>query len=52
MDIAIVTGSMGLVGTESVHFLTASGLKVIGVDNNMRREFFGDDASNELNRKV
>ena len=52
MDIAIVTGSMGLVGTESVHFLTASGLKVIGVDNNMRREFLGDDASNESNRKV
>ena len=52
MDIAIVTGSLGLVGSESVRFLTASGLKVIGVDNDMRREFFGDDASTKWNCKV
>ena len=52
MDIAIVTGSLGLVGAESVRFLTVSGLKVIGVDNDMRREFFGNDASTEWNRKV
>ncbi|KMP11023.1 NAD-dependent epimerase [Candidatus Nitromaritima sp. SCGC AAA799-C22] len=52
MDIAIVTGSLGLVGAESVRFLTAAGLKVIGVDNNMRREFFGNEASTEWNRKI
>ena len=33
MDIAIVTGSLGLIGAESVRFLTASGLKVVGIDN-------------------
>ena len=52
MDIAIVTGSLGLIGAESVRFLTASGLKVVGIDNNMRRKFFGDDASTQWNRKV
>jgi CDP-paratose 2-epimerase len=52
MDIAIVTGSLGLVGAESVRFFTESGLKVIGVDNDMRRKFFGNDASTEWNRKV
>ena len=52
MDIAIVTGSLGLIGAESVRFLTASGLKVVGVDNNMRQKFFGDDGSTQWNRKV
>lgn len=52
MGIAIVTGSLGLVGAESVRFLTASGFKVIGIDNDMRREFFGEDASTEWNHRV
>lgn len=52
METAIVTGSLGLVGSESVRFLTGAGLKVVGVDNDMRRNFFGDDASTEWNRKV
>ena len=51
METAIVTGSLGLVGAESVRFLTASGLKVIGIDNDMRREFFSDDASTRWNQK-
>ena len=52
METIIVTGSLGLVGSEAVRFLTAMGLKVLGVDNDMRREFFGDEASTEWNRKV
>ena len=52
METAIVTGSLGLVGAESVRFLTASGLKVIGIDNDMRREFFSDDASTKWNLKA
>ncbi len=50
--IAIVTGSAGLIGAESVRFLSAQGYRgVIGVDNDMRREFFGDDASTSWSRR-
>jgi CDP-paratose 2-epimerase len=42
---AIVTGSGGLVGSEAVLDLHASGWDVIGVDNDMRAHFFGDGAS-------
>jgi CDP-paratose 2-epimerase len=40
---ALVTGSSGLIGSEAVTFLDARGWEVHGVDNNMRREFFGPD---------
>ena len=45
MDIAIVTGSAGLVGAEAVRFLSGQGFQVVGIDNDMRKYFFGDDAS-------
>lgn len=38
---ALVTGSSGLIGSEAVAFLDARGWRVHGVDNNMRRDFFG-----------
>jgi CDP-paratose 2-epimerase len=38
-----VTGSSGLVGSEAVTFFAARGFGVDGVDNNLRREFFGPD---------
>ena len=38
---AVVTGSSGLVGSETVMFLDAAGWTVHGVDNNMRADFFG-----------
>lgn len=38
---AIVTGSGGLVGSECVRLLCEEGWRVIGVDNDMRRQFFG-----------
>jgi CDP-paratose 2-epimerase len=38
---ALVTGSSGLIGSELVAFLDARGWRVEGVDNNMRRRFFG-----------
>jgi CDP-paratose 2-epimerase len=40
---ALVTGSSGLIGSETVSFLDARGWVVHGVDNNMRRDFFGPD---------
>ena len=44
-SIAIVTGSAGLVGAEAVRQFAELGLDVIGVDNDQRRVFFGDEAS-------
>lgn len=46
MAIAIVTGSGGLIGSESVrHFVRGGGFDVIGIDNDMRAQFFGPEAS-------
>lgn len=45
MPIAIVTGSGGLIGSESVRVLTREGFDVIGVDNDQRASFFGAGAS-------
>lgn len=45
MKIAIITGSSGLVGSEAVRYYTSQGWSVIGIDNDMRRQFFGGDAS-------
>ena len=45
MGIAIVTGSGGLIGSETVRHFSAEGFDVIGLDNDMRAQFFGADAS-------
>ena len=50
MSIVIVTGSAGLIGSESVRFFCDRGFTVVGIDNNMRSVFFGADASTEWNR--
>jgi len=42
---AIVTGSGGLIGSECVRLLCEEGWQVIGVDNDMRKCFFGPDGS-------
>src|SRR5688572_23354662 len=47
--ICIVTGSSGLIGSESVEFFSKKFDKVVGIDNNMRMRFFGEDASTEWN---
>lgn len=51
MKVALITGSAGLIGSESVRFFASKGLKVIGVDNDMRRELFGADASTAWSRR-
>ena len=38
---AIITGSGGLIGSECVRLLCEEGWRVIGVDNDMRQQFFG-----------
>ena len=45
MTTAIVTGSAGLIGSETARTLCAAGVPVAGIDNDMRRRFFGDEAS-------
>lgn len=45
MPVAIVTGSGGLIGSESVRHFVADGFDVIGIENDMRARFFGPDAS-------
>jgi CDP-paratose 2-epimerase len=46
---ALVTGSSGLVGSELVELLDGRGYEVHGVDNNMRRDFFGPDGDTTPN---
>ena len=50
MRTAVVTGSSGLIGSEVVSFLDRGGWRVEGIDNNMRREFFGEPGDTTENR--
>jgi CDP-paratose 2-epimerase len=50
MKIILVTGSAGLIGSESVRFFCERGYTVVGIDNDMRQVFFGADASTAWNR--
>ena len=49
MKTIIITGSAGLIGSESVKFFCKKGYNVIGIDNDMRRYFFGEEASTRWN---
>ncbi len=50
MSVALITGSAGLIGSEAVDSCIARGYDVVGLDNDMRRRFFGDDASTAWQR--
>ena len=50
MNIALVTGSAGLIGSESVAFLSEKFDLVVGIDNDLRQYFFGAEASTDWNR--
>ena len=45
MSVILITGSNGLVGSESVNFFCDKGYNVIGIDNDLRGFFFGKNAS-------
>lgn len=51
MPVSIITGSAGLIGSEAAKALHAEGHHVVGIDNDMRAYFFGDDASTERNNR-
>jgi CDP-paratose 2-epimerase len=50
MRTIIVTGSSGLVGSATVRRFAGEGARVIGIDNDMRAEFFGAEASTKKTR--
>ena len=53
MRVALITGSCGLVGSESSIFFSKKGFKIIGIDNNLRKFFFGKDGDiNWVKRKL
>ena len=43
MKFALITGSCGLVGSESSLFFSKKNFKILGIDNNARKSFFGKD---------
>jgi CDP-paratose 2-epimerase len=51
VSVAIITGSAGLIGSEATTFFASKALDVVGIDNDMRRMFFGEDASTTWNRQ-
>ena len=51
MSVAIVTGAAGLIGGQLVRFFADKGFDVAGVDNDMRRMFFGPEASTQWHRQ-
>jgi CDP-paratose 2-epimerase len=50
MNVALVTGSAGLIGSESVEFFSPKFDLIAGIDNNMREYFFGTDGSTSWNK--
>jgi len=53
MSIVIITGANGLVGSEAVSFFSKKKYTVIGIDNNLRKFFFGQDGSTSwIKRKI
>ena len=47
----LITGSDGLVGSESVNYFSKLGYSILGIDKNSRKKFFGEDASVLWNSK-
>jgi CDP-paratose 2-epimerase len=43
MSVALITGSCGLVGSESSLYFSEKGFEIVGIDNNARKSFFGKD---------
>jgi CDP-paratose 2-epimerase len=47
----LVTGSSGLIGSEAVRFFDSMGFRVLGIDNNMRADFFGPQGDTSPTRR-
>ena len=51
MSVALITGAAGLIGSEAVLFFAEKGFDVVGIDNDMRRRFFGEDGGTTWRRQ-
>ena len=51
MSIVLITGSTGLVGSEAVNFFCKKGFDVVGIDNNLRKFFFGSENKEKSDSK-
>jgi CDP-paratose 2-epimerase len=51
MSVVVITGAAGLIGSEAAEHFVAKGMHVVGIDNDMRRVFFGNEASTRWNRE-
>lgn len=49
MGIALITGACGLIGSEAVKYFGNKDFQVVGIDNDMRKYFFGEEASTAWN---
>lgn len=47
----LITGSAGLIGSQAVRFFAEKGFKIIGIDNDSRKYFFGQSASTAWNKR-
>ena len=45
MSVALISGSAGLIGSEAAAYFAEQGFHVVGIDNDMRRRLFGDEAT-------
>ncbi|MGH7304513.1 MAG: NAD-dependent epimerase/dehydratase family protein [Candidatus Rokuibacteriota bacterium] len=50
MSVAVITGAAGLIGAEAVKTFSQRGLTVVGIDNDMRGVFFGEEGSTRWQR--
>lgn len=51
MKTALITGSAGLIGSESARFFAEKGYRIVGIDNNMRKYFFGVEGSTQWSKE-
>ena len=52
MGITIITGATGLIGAEFVLFFHNKCANIVGMDNDMRAYFFGDEWSIQITGAV
>jgi len=50
--IALITGSSGLIGSQAAEFFAEKGYQIVGIDNDMRSYFFGEEASTSWNTQA
>ena len=51
MNTVLITGSNGLIGSAAVSFFADKADLILGLDNNMRKHFFGEDGDTKWNER-